>query len=83
MDFFYSIPSSYTSYVGPLQSAKLFQEVRASVDPEKNSQCHYETPYVVHLQNRTELAPPQPLFTFKHPLSGKIDNSRYVDTYLF
>jgi len=72
-----SIPSSYTSYVGPLQSAKLFQEVRASVDPEKNSQCHYETPYVVHLQNRTELAPPQPLFTFKHPLSGKIDNSRY------
>lgn len=72
-----SIPSSYTSYTGPLQSAKLYQEVRASADPEKNSQYHYETPYVVHLQNRTELALPQPLFTFKHPLSGKIDNSRY------
>ena len=62
---------------GPLQSAKLYQEVRASADPEKNSQYHYETPYVVHLQNRTELALPQPLFTFKHPLSGKIDNSRF------
>ena len=63
---------------GPLQSAKLYQEVRASADPEKNSQYHYETPYVVHLQNRTELALPQPLFTFKHPLAGKIDNSRLL-----
>lgn len=73
-----SIPCSYTSWVGPLQSAKLFQEVRSSADPEKNQQCHYETPYVVHLQNRTELAAPQPLFTFEHPLPvEKIDNSRY------
>ena len=71
-----SIPTSYTSFVGPLQSAKLFQEVRASMDPDKNRQCHYETPYVVHLQNRTELADPQPLFHFVHPLNGKIDNTR-------
>ena len=65
-------------YYHTLQSAKLYQEVRASADPEKNSQYHYETPYVVHLQNRTELALPQPLFTFKHPLAGKIDNSRLL-----
>ena len=71
-----SIPCSYTSFVGPLQSAKLFQEVRASMDPDKNQQCHYETPYVVHLQNRTELVAPQPLFTFEHPNQGKIDNTR-------
>ena len=73
-----SIPTSYTSYVGPIQSAKLYQEVRASADPNKNPQCHFETPYVVHLQNRTELAQPQPLFTFTHPLGGKIDNTRYA-----
>ncbi len=71
-----SIPSSYTSFVGPLQSAKLFQEVRASADPDKNPHAHFETPYVVRLQNRTELANPQPLFTFVHPLKGPIDNRR-------
>lgn len=72
-----SIPCSYTSFVGPLQSAKLYHEVRNSFDPDKNPHAHYETPYVVHLQNRTELAPPQPLFTFVHPLRGQIDNTRY------
>ena len=51
------------------------------MDPDKNPNAHYETPYVVHLQNRTELAPPQPLFTFVHPLKGKIDNNRYVVTF--
>lgn len=73
-----SIPSSYTSFVGPLQSAKLYQEVRASFDREKNPNYHFETPYVVHLQNRTELAQPQPLFTFDHPCwDEKIENTRY------
>ena len=76
--FYSSIPSSYTSFVGPLQSAKLHQEVRASFDQEKNPNYHFETPYVVHLQNRTELALPQPLFTFDHPLfKENIDNTRY------
>lgn len=71
-----SIPSSYTSFVGPLQSPKLYQEVRGSADPEKNPNCHFETPYVVHLQNRTELAEPQALFTFEHPCKGPIDTTR-------
>ncbi len=71
-----SIPCSYTSFVGPLQSAKLYQEVRGSADTDKNPHAHYETPYVVHLQNRTELAKPQPLFTFEHPLKDPIDNTR-------
>jgi len=39
-----SIPSSYTSWVGPVQSAKLYQAVRDSADPEKNPDAHYETP---------------------------------------
>ena len=54
------------------------QEVRASYDREKNPNYHFETPYVVHLQNRTELAQPQPLFTFDHPCwDEKIENTRY------
>ena len=52
--------------------------MRASFDREKNPNYHFETPYVVHLQNRTELAQPQPLFTFDHPCwDEKIENTRY------
>ncbi len=76
-----SIPASYTSWVGPLQSSKLYNEVRASVDSDRNPNANFETPYVVHFQNRTELAQPKPLFTFEHPLpadgSGEIDNNRW------
>jgi protein arginine N-methyltransferase 5 len=73
-----SIPASYTSYIGPLQSSKLYNEVRNCKDEMKGPQAGFETPYVVHFQNRYELAPPQPLFTFSHPNRSKmIDNSRY------
>jgi len=75
-----SIPCSYTSYLGPLQSSKLYNEVRACKDETKHPLANFETPYVVHFQNRFELSPPQPLFTFKHPnLSPCIDNSRYAE----
>ena len=57
-------------------SSKLYNEVRASTDPDKNPNANYETPYVVHFQNTTELAQPQPLFTFEHPLAEDIDNNR-------
>ena len=48
-----SIPSSYTSWIGPLQSSKLYQEVRGSSDPEKNPEAHFETPCKnpIELQN--------------------------------
>ncbi|KAH9850257.1 PRMT5-domain-containing protein [Lenzites betulinus] len=39
-----SIPSSYTAYVAPLSSSKLFNETRATKDPKS-----VETPYVVML----------------------------------
>lgn len=75
-----SIPCSYTSYIGPLQSSKLYNEVRNCKDDMKGPQAGFETPYVVHFQNRYELAPPQPLFTFTHPNLDKIiDNSRYSE----
>lgn len=72
-----SIPASYTSFVVPLQSSKLYNEVRNSYDRDKNPHANFETPYVVHFQNRTELSEPQALFTFEHPIKGPIDNSRY------
>lgn len=78
-----SIPCSYTSWIGPIQSSKLFQEVRASVDIDKNPSAHFETPYVVHFQNRTELAPPVPLFTFEHPSRGPVDVNRLVGSLLY
>ncbi|TBU32510.1 PRMT5-domain-containing protein [Dichomitus squalens] len=39
-----SIPSSYTAYIAPLSSSKLYNETRASKDPKSS-----ETPYVVML----------------------------------
>jgi protein arginine N-methyltransferase 5 len=41
-----SIPSSYTAYLAPLSSSKLYNEVRAGKDDNKAS----ETPYVVMFQ---------------------------------
>ncbi|XP_060832624.1 protein arginine N-methyltransferase 5 [Bombus pascuorum] len=73
-----SIPSSYTSYIAPVQSSKLYNEVRQCREKDKHSLAHFETSYVVHLQNKYDIAKPQPLFTFKHPNNASvIDNSRY------
>jgi len=75
-----SIPSSYTSYIGPIQSSKLYNEYRNSKDDTKHPKAAFETPYVVHLLNRVELAEPQGLFTFNHPnLDATIDNSRFEE----
>ncbi|XP_053970427.1 protein arginine N-methyltransferase 5 [Hylaeus volcanicus] len=73
-----SIPCSYTSYIAPVQSSKLYNEVRLCKDKEKHWLAHFETSYVVHLQNKYDIAKPQPLFTFNHPnRECIIDNSRY------
>nr|XP_034196482.1 protein arginine N-methyltransferase 5 isoform X2 [Osmia lignaria] len=73
-----SIPCSYTSYIAPVQSSKLFNEVKQCKDKDKHPLAHFETSYVVHLQNKYDIAKPQPLFTFRHPNKDSvIDNSRY------
>lgn len=73
-----SIPCQYTSWIGPIQSSKLFHEVSSSVERDKPLDAQFETPYVVKFQNRTDLAKPQPLFTFKHPsLEERADATRY------
>jgi len=72
-----SIPCEYTSYVAPLQSSKLFNEARSNKERDKHPYANMETPYVVRLHNCDVLAKPQPLFQFKHPNWGVIDNKRY------
>ncbi|XP_076622619.1 protein arginine N-methyltransferase 5 [Colletes latitarsis] len=72
-----SIPSSYTSHIAPVQSSKLYNEVRLCKDKDKHLLAHFETSYVVHLQNKYDIAKPQPLFTFKHPNKENIDNTRF------
>jgi hypothetical protein len=66
-----SIPCSYTSYLCPVQSSKLYNEVKLCKEKDKHELNHFETPYVVHLQNKFQLATTQPLFTFFHPNKGK------------
>lgn len=54
-----SIPVSYTSYLAPLHSIKIFNEIRSHRPVDKTLQTCYETPYVVHLVNYYQIAPAQ------------------------
>ncbi|XP_072024146.1 protein arginine N-methyltransferase 5-like [Amphiura filiformis] len=72
-----SIPSRYTSYLSPLMSHKLFNEVQMCKDRDKHPEAHFETPYVVRLHNVTILAEAQSVFTFHHPNKNNLDNTRY------
>lgn len=67
-----SIPSSYTSYIAPVQSSRLYNEVRGCREKDKHHLAHFEMPYVVHLQNKYDIDQPQALFTFHHPNRGLI-----------
>ncbi len=71
-----SIPSSYTSFLGPITASKLHNDVKSY-----NDLAHFETAYVVKLHSVARLAPPQPVFTFEHPNNfaggSKVDNKRY------
>lgn len=69
-----SIPSSYTSYIQPVTTHTLWNEVRSRDDLK-----HFETPFVVKPHRYTPLAPPQQVFTFHHPnLAQRIDNTRSI-----
>uniref|UniRef100_A0A668AWD8 Protein arginine N-methyltransferase 5 n=1 Tax=Myripristis murdjan TaxID=586833 RepID=A0A668AWD8_9TELE len=71
-----SIPCSYTSFLAPLSSSKLYNEVRGCRERDKDPECHFETPYVVRLHNFHQLAEPKPCFTFTHPTTD-MNNNRY------
>eukprot|EP00658_Telonema_sp_P-2_P036974 TRINITY_DN26643_c0_g1_i3.p1 TRINITY_DN26643_c0_g1~~TRINITY_DN26643_c0_g1_i3.p1 ORF type:complete len:489 (-),score=98.64 TRINITY_DN26643_c0_g1_i3:169-1635(-) len=57
-----SIPQKYTSFMAPLASAKLWNEVRNFRDIE-----HFETSYVVKVHTACQLAEAKPVFEFSHP----------------
>ncbi|XP_046550143.1 LOW QUALITY PROTEIN: protein arginine N-methyltransferase 5-like [Haliotis rubra] len=74
-----SIPCKYTSYLAPIQSAKLYNEVRQCKEKDKGPEVRpFEMPCVVSLHNCQLLSEPQKVFTFVHPNKDEvIDNSRY------
>lgn len=74
-----SIPSSYTSYLAPLSSSKLYNEVRGCRERDKDPECHFETPYVVRLHNFHQLAEPKACFTFTHPSAGAAGSAADVE----
>jgi hypothetical protein len=94
-----SIPSAYTSFLSPVMSSKLWNEVKVrdslpltliySSATSLLLQAYkepkwFETPFVVKLFNFHELATPQPVFTFVHPnKADPIDNRRYVSLEVF
>lgn len=70
-----SIPFSYTSFLAPLSSTKLHNEVKAYGESLKEM----ETSYVVKIHRGRLVSAPQPVFTFTHPNRARvIDNSRYA-----
>lgn len=74
-----SIPSSYTSYLSPVQSRKLHAEI-SSIRKNKNW-CNFQKPYVVQLNNVYTIAPAKPLFTFCHPREN-LNTSNNRDNFL-
>jgi len=78
-----SIPASYTSYLAPLQSTKLYSYMSSQRPPrcsKKTKFASLETPYVVRLLNCHLLAPVQPVFTYEHPKKDlEQSNDRYKE----
>ncbi|PKA57891.1 Protein arginine N-methyltransferase 5 [Apostasia shenzhenica] len=73
-----SIPSSYTSYLQPITTSKLYNDVKSHKDL-----AHMETAYVVKLHRVARLAPAQPVFTFHHPDVSLIRGNRRHKKLLF
>lgn len=79
------IPSSYTSYVSPLQSQTLYSNMKmfkctTSMD---NQHENAEQIFVVNMRNVYIIAPAQPLFTFDHPKSDLNKNNNRYKTLTF
>mmetsp|Transcript_9403 Transcript_9403/g.28346 ORF Transcript_9403/g.28346 Transcript_9403/m.28346 type:complete len:651 (-) Transcript_9403:1001-2953(-) len=70
-----SIPCAYTSYVAPLSSSRLYNEVRSYGE----STASMETPYVVKIHRGYLLSAVSECFSFYHPNREEVkDNSRYT-----
>ncbi|KAI9206931.1 PRMT5 arginine-N-methyltransferase-domain-containing protein [Polychytrium aggregatum] len=65
-----SIPSQYISYIAPVASSTLYNDVR-----QLKTQTHLETPYVVKFKAVTELAQPVAVWRFDHPNWSFVDKT--------
>ncbi|KAA8587487.1 hypothetical protein FQN60_016349 [Etheostoma spectabile] len=81
-----SIPCSYTSFLAPLSSSKLYNEVRGCRERDKDPECHFETPYVVRLHNFHQLADPKAFSvgcnSVLHGFAGYFETTLYKDVTL-
>lgn len=69
-----SIPYRYRSFIAPIQSYKIYTELKRC----KEYEHPYEAPYVVLFHNHCRIAEEKALFEFTHPnRAEKIDNNRY------
>lgn len=86
------IPQSYTSFLSPVVSSRLHDEVRsraaaggggggaaASFGSSGVGPAAWETPYVVKLHRVALLSPPQAVFTFTHPPAAAVVGSGGLD----
>eukprot|EP01065_Artemidia_motanka_P035261 TRINITY_DN43169_c0_g1_i1.p1 TRINITY_DN43169_c0_g1~~TRINITY_DN43169_c0_g1_i1.p1 ORF type:complete len:626 (+),score=132.34 TRINITY_DN43169_c0_g1_i1:45-1880(+) len=67
-----SIPSSYRSFLAPVQTVKLHADLTASSDARV-----LETPFAVRLHSAHLLGGAQQLFSFSHPKPADSTNERY------
>ena len=76
-----SIPCSYTSYLAPIQSQRLYSEAAFQRDRSQPSYSAFETGYVVYMRNFFAIDSPKPVFTFEHHdlqvKPSERDNTRY------
>ena len=80
-----SIPQSYTSYLAPVSSQKLYNEVRNCSDHEtkKPKLTAFEMPYVVRIHNFCSLDEPKKVFTFEHPSKQDESNNPHLKNFRF
>lgn len=82
-----SIPCQSTSYLNPVMSPKLLNQIRDMVLTRGFShtgksfsyETQSESPHVVYFRNAYHITEPKPVFTFVHPnRSAAIDNERFT-----
>ncbi|XP_055378357.1 protein arginine N-methyltransferase 5 [Condylostylus longicornis] len=81
-----SIPCKYTSYLNPIMSSKIYNNIRSILlekfsafkDKYPTTGNNFESTFVVYLKNVFHIDEPRSLFEFKHPNRRKTtENSRY------
>lgn len=73
-----SIPQSYTPFLAPVSTQKLFNELKTIGVSSRVKDYQYEQGYVVQMQNYTKLAEAKGLWSFEHPDQDVIKNAKQI-----